>query len=127
VFGYSEGNPHASVYLRHEQAHYRPVKPDAVLKSLEFDTPNRGPYFVNFPDSGVVAWDPLKWFEILGLTERDEQRSNLPSLYPIDILQSSPILLRSSCHAFTTFTCWFLSVMIKSFHLPSHVQEVAAF
>src|SRR5437660_7985600 len=40
---------------------------------------------------------------------------------------SRPIFLRSSCHALTNFTRWLLSVIIKSFHLPSQVQEVAAF
>ncbi len=63
------------------------MKPDAVLKSFEFDTPDSGSYFVNLSDSRVVAWDPLKWFEILGLTEGDEERSDLPSLDPIDILE----------------------------------------
>jgi len=61
------------------------MKPDTIIKSLEFDTSDRGPYFVNLPDSGVVSRYPLEWIEIVGLTERDEQRSDLPSLNPINI------------------------------------------
>src|SRR5207245_11531488 len=82
AFGYSEYSPHASVYFGHEQAHYRPVEPDAVFQSLKFDTPYGGSYFMNFSNSRVFAWDPLKLFEIVGLTECDEQRSDLPPHNP---------------------------------------------
>ena len=52
------------------------MKPDAIIKSLEFDTPDCGPYFVNLPDSGVLSRNPLKRLELLALIAA---RGTIPS------------------------------------------------